>query len=58
MNIQVRFESLVQEVLNQPGAEDTNLKHFNGIKPSMIPTDFSDLEGYEVIEDEVSIYKG
>ena len=47
MNIQLRLDLLIQEVLNQPDAEGSTLKHFDGkTKPSMIPTDLSNLEGY------------
>ena len=58
MNIQLRNQLLFDEVKNQPGAEGTALKHFNGIMPSKIPSDYSNLEGYGVIENKYEKYKG
>ena len=54
-----RFKELVQFIVNQPGAEDSTLKHFDNVKPSGNPSDYSKLEGYEVREyDNGTIYQG
>ena len=50
MNIQLGNQLLFDVVKYQPGVEGTALKHFNGIMPSKIPSDYSNLEGYGVIE--------
>ena len=49
----MRNQQLIEEVLKQPDAQDSrnSLSHFNGLQPSTSPSDFSDLEGYGVVDD-------
>ena len=53
-----RNKELIAEVLNQPGAEGSSLKDFDGTFPSNIASNFTDLEGYGEKSFYNYIYKG